>query len=226
MSSRKMLVRPAGSRKKRPTANSRAKAIVPAQAPPLSSFCSPSLVGRDLGVGGDAERLEADLERLAQGHHAADHRQAQHPVALAPRDERLGGDLDLALGALLRVGAARGQLLGGRLAHRHRPGGDAAHHHALEHRLAADGGVLRGLPRGTRGRAVGGRGSAHFSSSYRRARRYSARAISAAEVLAGELVRVVLLPGLARSARRDRPARRPRSRIPGARTVTVFDPFA
>ena len=35
------------------------------------------------------------------------------------------------------------QLLGGRLAHGHRPVGDAAHHHALEHRLTADRRVAR-----------------------------------------------------------------------------------
>ena len=82
----------------------------------------------ELGVGGDRERLEADLQRLAEGDDAADHRQSQHPVPLRPGDERLRGDLDLALGR----------------AHRHRPDRDAAHHHALEHRLAADRRVLLG----------------------------------------------------------------------------------
>ena len=55
-----------------------------------------------------------------------------------PRDERLGDDLDLALGAAPRAELAGLELLRRGLAHRHRPGGDAAHHHALEHRLAAD----------------------------------------------------------------------------------------
>src|SRR6185503_4858976 len=63
-----------------------------------------------------------------------------------PGHERLGDHVDLALRALLRVGAAREKLLGGRLAHRHSPGGDAAHHHSLEDSLAADGRVLLGLP--------------------------------------------------------------------------------
>ena len=41
----KMLVRPAGRRKKSPTANRRANAIVPAQAPPPISCCLPSSPG-------------------------------------------------------------------------------------------------------------------------------------------------------------------------------------
>ena len=53
----------------------------------------------ELGVGRDRERPEADLQRLAERDDAADHRQPQEPVALRPRDERLGGDLDLAVGA-------------------------------------------------------------------------------------------------------------------------------
>ena len=109
------------------------------------------VVGRHLRVRGDAERAEADLERLGERDHAAHDREPQQPVALRPGDERLGDHLDLALRPLLRVGAARGELLRRRLAHRHRPGGDAAHHHALEHGLAADRGVLGGLARPVRG---------------------------------------------------------------------------
>ena len=92
--------------------------------------------------------------------HAAHDREPQEPVALRPGDERLGDHLDLALRALLRVGAALGELLGGRLAHRHGPRGDAAHHHALEHGLAADRRVLGGLavPFG-RGAVHGGGGT-------------------------------------------------------------------
>ena len=87
-----------------------------------------------LGVGGEGERAGADLQRLDERDDAADDRPAQRPVALRPRDERLGADLDLAVG----------------LADRDRPGRDAAHHHALEHRLAAD----RRVP-GADGQAVG-----------------------------------------------------------------------
>ena len=50
----------------------------------------------ELGVGGDRQRPEADLQRLAERDDAADHRQPQEPVALGPGDQRLGGDLDLA----------------------------------------------------------------------------------------------------------------------------------
>ena len=53
---------------------------------------------------------------------------APEAVALRPGDERLGLDLDLALG----------------VADRDRPDRDAAHHHALEHRLAADRRVALG----------------------------------------------------------------------------------
>src|SRR5215204_815199 len=45
MSSENRLVRPAGSRKKRPTANSSANTIVPAQAPPPMSCCLPASSG-------------------------------------------------------------------------------------------------------------------------------------------------------------------------------------
>ncbi len=116
------------------------------------------LVRRHLRVGGDAERAKADLERLGQRDHAAHDRQAQQAVALGPRDERLRDHLDLAARALLGVGPAGRELLLRRLAHRHRPGRDAAHHHALEHGLAADRGVLGGLPHLA---GVCGRGDAH-----------------------------------------------------------------
>src|SRR5207245_330950 len=44
---------------------------------------------------------------------------------------------------LLGIALALGQLSRARLAHRHRPVGDAAHHHALDHRLAAGWRVAR-----------------------------------------------------------------------------------
>ena len=71
-------------------------------------------------------------------------RQPQDLVALRPATERLGDHLDVAERRLCRIELSvlmLGALLGARLAHRHGPGRDAAHHHALEHGLAADWGV-------------------------------------------------------------------------------------
>ena len=68
---------------------------------------------RHLCVGRDRQRAEADLERLGERDHAADHRHRRDPMALRPRDERLGGDLDLAdvprrvLGTGLRTATAQ-----------------------------------------------------------------------------------------------------------------------
>src|SRR5205823_11823954 len=67
-------------------------------------------------------------------------------VAPEPRDERLGNDLDRAARGLGRVEApVVADLIGEGLPHRDRPGRDAAHHHALEYRLSADGRVARAL---------------------------------------------------------------------------------
>jgi hypothetical protein len=98
------------------------------------------LAGGELGVGRDVQRAEADLQRLPQRDDPADHRQAQPPVLLEDRDERERLDLDLAVRALARIDPAvvAGDVLGGGLAHRHRPRRDPAHHHALEHGLPAD----------------------------------------------------------------------------------------
>ena len=79
----------------------------------------------ELRVGRHAERLEADVERLDERDDAADDRQAERAVALGPGDERERLHVDLAVG----------------LADAHRPGGDAAHHHALHDGLAAYGSV-------------------------------------------------------------------------------------
>ena len=68
--------RPAAGRRARPRTAARRRSC-PTQAPPPISCCSPVLVGRHLGVGGDAERAEADLERLGERDHAAHDRQAQ-----------------------------------------------------------------------------------------------------------------------------------------------------
>ena len=96
--------------------------------PAADLFLLALLVLLELGVGGDRQGAEADLQRLAEGDDAAQHRQPPEAVALWPRADRLGADLDLAVGA----------------AHRHGPDRDAAHHHALEHRLAADRRVALG----------------------------------------------------------------------------------
>ena len=122
------LVSPTGMTKKRPTESSQREGDRQAPHPAADLLLLALLVLLELGVGRDRQRLEADLQRLAEGDDAADHRQAQEPVALRPGDERLGGDLDLALG----------------VADRDRPDRDAAHHHALQHRLTADRRVALG----------------------------------------------------------------------------------
>ena len=100
------------------------------------------LVGRDLGVGGDAERLEADLERLAERDHAAHDRQraAAVPLATRTRAARRSPRSRPWRPPWSRARRRPSCSLGG-LAHRDRPGRDAAHHHALEDGLAADRGV-------------------------------------------------------------------------------------
>src|SRR5581483_8623764 len=100
----------------------------------------PALLGLDLRVRGYRERPEPDLERLGQGDDAADDRPAERAVARGPGDQRLGRDLDRPVG----------------LAAGHRPGGDAAHHHALEDGLAATGAsrAATGSPSGMRAAAT------------------------------------------------------------------------
>jgi hypothetical protein len=101
---------------------------------------------RQLRVGGDVERLEADVQRLGERDDAADDGPAQDAVALRPGDERERLHGDLALGGLAHLQlAAAGDLLRQRLADGDGPRGDAAHHHALEDSLAAHGGVTLGL---------------------------------------------------------------------------------
>ena len=122
------LVSPTGMTKKRPTASSSEKAIVsPQTQPPISSALA-VLVLLELGVGRDRQRLEADLQRLAEGDDAAQDRHPPEAVTLRPGLDRLGADLDLAVGT----------------AHGDGPDRDAAHHHALQHRLAADRRVALG----------------------------------------------------------------------------------
>ena len=89
----------------------------------------------------DRERLEADRERLARARRRRGRPASGSARRRGPGDERERLDRDLAVGALERVQLAVGDLLGQRLAHGDRPRGDAAHHHALEDGLAADGGI-------------------------------------------------------------------------------------
>jgi hypothetical protein len=105
------------------------------------------LVLGQLGVGADAQGLEADGQRLAERHDAADERQAQDAVLLEQRGQRVADDLDRAERDLLGLQPALAQLLGRGLAHGDRPGRDAAHHDALEDGLAAHGGIALGYQR-------------------------------------------------------------------------------
>ena len=115
-----------------------------AKAKAITRIADPDAAGELLGVllaqlclRGDRQRLEADRERLDQRDHAAQDRHARElaqPRALAEL-ELLDGDLT--------ERALRGTL-GGRLAHGDSPMLDAAHHHALEHGLAAQGRIPRG----------------------------------------------------------------------------------
>ena len=128
------------------------------------------LAGGQLRVRRHLQRAKADRERAAERHHPAHNRQAQGAVTLQRRAQRVGLHLDLAAegiaawdalvpfgdrvpwGALVPFG-----LLGDGLAHGDGPVADAAHHHALEHRLAAERSVAlrlqlaRGLGAGRRG---------------------------------------------------------------------------
>ena len=119
------------------------------------------LAGGQLRVGRDPERAEADRERLAERDDAAQDRQAQQPVAAQRRADREVRDLDLPERGLLGLQAPVVELLGARLAHGDGPVGDAAHHHALEHRLPAERCVaLRGqlAVAGAERRRIGCRG--------------------------------------------------------------------
>ncbi len=182
------LVRPAGSRKNRPTANSQREHDRARPGAAADLLLLALLVGRAPARWRRCRAPEADLERLGQRDHAAHDRQAQQPVALGPRDERLGDHLDLAVRALLGVGLAGRELLRRGLAHRHRPGGDAAHHHALEHGLAADRGVLGRLPRCSGAVDRWSTGTA-LTAPMVSARR--SPALSSRQIGAGDLVRVV-----------------------------------
>ena len=113
ISSAKMLVRPAGSRKNRPTANSSAKTIVPDPGAAADLLLLALLVGRAPARWPRCRaRWKPILSDSRERHHAAHHRQPQQAMALGPGDQRLRDDLDLALGALLGVHAAGRELLG------------------------------------------------------------------------------------------------------------------
>ena len=122
------LVSPTGTTKKRPTASSSEKAIVRPQTQPPISSCSPS---SSSSIWALAEIASARKPIFIDSPRATTPRMTgrrQSAVALRPGDERLGLDLDLALGGADGDGPDR----------------DAAHHHALEHRLAADRRVALG----------------------------------------------------------------------------------
>ena len=139
------LVAATGTTKKSPIASAIEPAIVSAQVnPPIGLAGSPPSSASSWALAEIAERPKADFQRLAERDDTSDHRQAQNTVAVCPRDQRLGGDLDLA-GCATEPGAAIGidQVLGARLSNRNCPGRDPPHHHALEHRLTTDGGVAQ-----------------------------------------------------------------------------------
>ena len=129
------LVAPTGMTKNSPIASTSEKKIVSPQVkPPISSSSSPSA---SCALAEIARALKPILRRLGERDHSADHRAIAGAVALRPGDDRLGGDVDAAL----------------RSPTGHRPGGDPAHHHALEHRLATDRRVAAtatGFPSGIR----------------------------------------------------------------------------
>ena len=110
---------------------------MPAQMPPEMSFSSSGSCALALMP----SALKPIAERLAERDDAADERQPQQAVLLEHRGQRMGDDLDLAERDLVGLEPALLELLGQRLADGDRPRGDAAHHHALEDGLAADGGV-------------------------------------------------------------------------------------
>ena len=83
------LVAPTGITKKSPTARAIESAIVRPH-PAADLLLLALLVLLELGVGRDRQRLEADLERLAERDNPSDHRQAQDAVPLRPGDDRLG----------------------------------------------------------------------------------------------------------------------------------------
>ena len=161
------LVSPTGTTKNRPTASARATTTVPTHMPPEISFSSS-------GSWALAEMPSALKPMTSDSTSATTPRmigRRSSAVLLEHRVERERGDLDLAVGPALGVDAVLGDLLGQRLAHGDRPRRDAAHHHALEHGLTADGGVALGdeLPR----RA--GAAWRTWSAAYERAPRLAAR---------------------------------------------------
>ena len=97
ISSLKMLVSPAGSRKNRPDGEQQREHDRAGPGGAADLLAARPLVVGQLRVGRDAERPEADLHRLEERHHAPDHRQPQRPVALGRWTPAARRDLDLAL---------------------------------------------------------------------------------------------------------------------------------
>ena len=126
-------MRPTGSTKNRPIAKESAKTIVPP-----TRRGDRLLVLGELRVRRDAERLEADLQRLAERDDAADDRQPQMRWRFAPGTS--GNDwISIGPSAACSGRGPSSRSLGQRLADRDGPRGDAAHHHALEDGLTPDG---------------------------------------------------------------------------------------
>ena len=170
-SSLQKFARPTGSTKKRPTANAARATTVPAHVPP--EICSSSS-----GSWALAEMPSALKPIFSDSASATTPRMTAAAArgALRPRDERERRDLDLAERGLLGVEPVLAELLGRGLADRDGPGRDAAHHHALEHRLAADGRVLLRHQGAVRQAGLGHAGLAVAQPVSRsRARRLAAR---------------------------------------------------
>ena len=79
------LVSPTGTTKKRPIDSSSERDDRQAPDPAADLLLLALLVLLELGVGGDRQRLEADLHRLAEGDDAADHRQRARAGGAGPR---------------------------------------------------------------------------------------------------------------------------------------------
>ena len=133
--------RRAAGRRGRPRTAARTRSC-PTQAPPPMSCCLPSSSG---GICALAEMPSARKPILS------DSASATTPRTTGSRSSRwrfvqeTSGSEITSISPFAPSFESRppvGELLGRRLADRHGPRGDAAHHHALEHGLAADGRVL------------------------------------------------------------------------------------
>ena len=140
------LVSPTGIRKNSTIARASASTTVPAHSA-LGISCCSSPSPSSGGSCALAETSSARKPIASEPPSATTPRmigRRSNAVAAHRRVERVGRDRDLAERRLLGRALSGRELLGGRLAHGDRPVGDAAHHHALEHRLAAERRVADG----------------------------------------------------------------------------------